>query len=286
MIERGGCAPQLAGFCAQSFEQAERVELAVIGHLGHRTNREQLVGRGQGGYMQSMIDRALCESGHTYFLPWPCPACGQGTLEREDKMVKHWPAMGVAPAIDEGYLMPFDAHGSFAGVLKCSNKACSQGVAVFGDFSSIETVGMAFEHQYSVRGFHPALKIIQIPERTPQPIAEAITRSFHLFWSDHQACAGAIRVGIEGIVEHLGQPSKVGRKFVPLGRRLKCLKATHTEIVDAAEAIKDVGNDGAHGDKVDQTKLLDCYELLEIELRRLFNDDDNRRRALIENIRK
>jgi hypothetical protein len=64
------------------------------------------------------------------------------------------------------------------------------------------------------------------------------------------------------------------------------LKATHPDLVDAAGAIKDVGNSGAHGDKVEQAKLLSSYELLEIELRSLFNNDATRRRMLIDDIKK
>jgi hypothetical protein len=139
-------------------------------------------------------------------------------------------------------------------------------VAVFGDFASTEIdAQMGFKYEYSVRGFHPALKIIEMPEETPQPISDAIARSFQLFWSDHQACAGAIRVGIEGIAGYLGEPRVVGKTARSLGLRLRLLEPKHSELVEAAKAIKDVGNEGAHGDKVDQKKLLDCYELLEIE---------------------
>jgi hypothetical protein len=49
---------------------------------------------------------------------------------------------------------------------------------------------------------------------------------------------------------------------------------------------KDIGNSGAHGDAVEQADLLNCYELLEIELRSLFNDDRERRRVLIDEIKK
>jgi hypothetical protein len=64
------------------------------------------------------------------------------------------------------------------------------------------------------------------------------------------------------------------------------LKATHPDLVEAAGAIKDVGNSGAHGDKVEQAQLLSSYELLEIELRSLFNNDATRRRMLIDDIKK
>jgi hypothetical protein len=39
------------------------------------------------------------------------------------------------------------------------------------------------------------------------------------------------------------------------------------------------------GDEVDRDKLLTAYELLEIELRQLFNDDSLRREALIKRLR-
>lgn len=234
-----------------------------------------------------MIDRELCTPGFTYFLPWRCPECGQGTLEREADMVKHWPARGVEQGIVEGYIFRWDDYGVFSATLKCSNRACGQGVAVLGDYSCHEVAEppMAYEHRYTVRGFHPALKIIEIPAEIPTPISEALLRSFGLFWSDHQACAGAIRVAIEGIAEHLGQPRIAAGRFVSLGTRLNHLKASHPDIVEAADAIKDVGNDGAHGDTVEHTKLLACYELLEIELRALFNNDASRRQALIDDIR-
>jgi len=159
---------------------------------------------------------------------------------------------------------------------------------VLGDYSCREIAepAMAYEHLYSVRAFHPALKIIEMPPETPAPISEALLRSFSLFWSDHQACAGAIRVAIEGIAGYLGEPRVVGKTARSLAKRLKLLEPRHSELVEAANAIKDVGNEGAHGDEVDQTKLLDCYELLELELRGLFNNDAVRRRALIDGIRK
>jgi hypothetical protein len=234
-----------------------------------------------------MIDRKLCTPGFGYFLQWRCPACEHGVLEQERDMIRHWPAAGVAFAIDEGQILRSDGYGVFSATLKCSNRACRQGVAVLGDYTSFELdAEYDYEHRYSVRMFHPPLKLIDVPAEAPEPISEALSRSFALFWSDYGACAGVIRVAIEALVEHLGEPRLVGGKFVQLGTRLKRLAATHPEIVEAAEAIKDIGNGGAHGDKIEQAKLLSCYELLEIELRGLFNNDATRRRMLIDNLKK
>lgn len=234
-----------------------------------------------------MIDRTLCTPGFGYFLQWRCPVCEQGTLELEKNMVRHWPAAGVYFAIEEGNILRSDDYGVFSATLKCSNRACMQGVAVLGDYSSFELDAQHdYERRYSVRAFHPPLKLIDVPATTPSAISEALTRSFALFWSDYSACAGVIRVAIEALAAHLGQPPIVEGKFVSLGARLKILKPTHPEVVEAAGAIKDVGNGGAHGNKVEQAKLLSCYELLEIELRTLFNNDASRRRALIDDLRK
>ncbi|MBX9830244.1 MAG: hypothetical protein K2Y27_35265 [Xanthobacteraceae bacterium] len=118
-----------------------------------------------------------------------------------------------------------------------------QGVAVLGDYSCHDLDHQyAYEHRYSFRTFHPPLKIISVPEGSPAPISEALERSFALFWSDHAACAGVVRVAIEALAEHLGQPRMVGDKFVPFGVRLNNLKSSHPDVAEAGEANKNIGN--------------------------------------------
>ncbi len=237
-----------------------------------------------------MINHNLCKTGLTYLPPWPCPACGQGTLQNEKQGIHHWPDKGVVPGIDEGFIERWDDYGVFSASLVCSNPSCRQGVAVLGDYSTSLVDGDArrfeIERTYVVRDIHPAILLIDIPATlTPKPIAGALQRSFALFWRDPQACAVTVRTAIEGIADHLGQPSKQNGRFVSLEIRLNNLDPKHAHIVEAAKAIKDIGNDGAHGDKVDPLKLLSAYELLEIDLREIFNDDAVRRQALITKLR-
>jgi Domain of unknown function (DUF4145) len=123
--------------------------------------------------------------------------------------------------------------------------------------------------------------LIDIPQQLPPPILASLAESFALYWSHPQACAVAIRTAIEGIADHLGQPRQVKGKFVPLAQRLKNLKPQHPDLFKAAAAIKDFVNLGAHGDTVDRENLLTAYELVEIELRVLFEDTNSRRDALI-----
>jgi hypothetical protein len=106
--------------------------------------------------------------------------------------------------------------------------------------------GMEIATSFVVRGIHPAILLIDIPEKiTPEPIAGALLRSFSLYWSDPQSCAVAIRTAIEGIAAHLGQPARQNGKFISLERRLSKLTAQHADTVEAAKVIKDIANSGA-----------------------------------------
>lgn len=229
-----------------------------------------------------MINRNVCRGQFTRLPSLPCPECKQSTLECDHETIKRWPAARVIEGIDEGHIFRWDEYGVFTAIMKCSNQGCSQGMAALGDYNAYEfELGqMAYGFKYTLRDLYPTPFIIDIPALTSEPIASALKRSFRLFWIDTQACAGAIRVAIEEITAQLGQPrTKVSGS---LGVRLEKLRPTHPQLVEAAGAIKTIGNDGAHGDEVAQDSLFACYELIEIELRRLFSDDETRRKAAIE----
>jgi hypothetical protein len=237
-----------------------------------------------------MIDRRLTQIDIADFPSWPCPICKLGSLQRGEKSASRWPNANVKYAIDEGFIEHWDDNGVFSMTLHCSNSDCHQGVAVLGDYScnlvDDDYQRMAIDTNYRVRDVHPAILLIDIPNKlVPEPIAGALHRSFSLYWRDPQSCAVAIRTAIERIAEHLGQSARQNGRFIGLERRLSNLDGKHTDLVEAAKAIKDIGNDGAHGDEVDRDKLLTAYELLEIELRLLFNDDSLRREALIKRLK-
>ena len=65
----------------------------------------------------------------------------------------------------------------------------------------------------------------------------------------------------------------------------KNLTPQYPALAKVATAIKDFGNIGAHGNTVEHEKLLAAYELVEIELRLLFEDTDNRRDILIDKLK-
>jgi len=193
----------------------------------------------------------------------------------------------MAAAIDHDPLTNFEAYGVFCAVMVCVNDACLQGVVVIGDYSTHTPDGMdasynfPVERKYIINAVHPAIRLIDTPQQLPSPILMPLEESFALYWGHPQACAASIRTAIEGIADHLGQPRQVNGKYIPLAQRLKNLTPEHPTLAKVAIAVKDFGNIGVHGSTVEHEKLLAAYELVEIELRLLFQDTDSRRDVLI-----
>jgi Domain of unknown function (DUF4145) len=180
-----------------------------------------------------------------------------------------------------------DDYGVFSATLVCSNYQCQQGVAVIGDYSTtlLDAQTYETERKYVILDVHPAILLIDVPDPTPDVIKAAVTSSFALFWRDPEACAGKLRTAVERVVDHLLPPKNQSGKFVSLANRLTTLSPKHPELAEAADVLRGVGNEGAHGDTVERDRLLACYELFEIELRKLFADDEIRRKALITKLR-
>jgi hypothetical protein len=237
------------------------------------------------------VDFTLDESEDPRFPHWPCPECGHGVLQLAGRSIRFALSAGMSFAIDLDPLANFEAYGAFCATMVCVNEACSQGVVVIGDYSTHTPEGMYYsgrggydfpvERKYVINAIHPAFRLINIPQASPPPILAPLEESFALYWGHPQACAASIRTAIEGITDHLGQPREVNGKFVSLAQRLKNLTPQYPALAKVATAIKNFGNIGAHGNTIEHNKLLAAYELVEIELRLLFEDTDSRRDLLI-----
>ena len=247
---------------------------------------------------QPMISHDLCRVDFTRdqwedlrFPHWPCPACGHGVLQLSAGSIRSTLSAGMAALIDFDPLANFEADGAFSAAMVCVNEACRQGVVVIGDYSTRAPEGMfvsgrggydfPVETKYVIKAIHPAFRLINISAQLPPPILAPLEESFALYWGHPQACAASIRTAIEGITDHMGQPRKVNGRYLSLARRLQNLTSQHPTLTKVATAIKDFGNIGAHGNTVEHEKLLAAYELVEIELKLLFEDTDSRRDILI-----
>jgi len=236
------------------------------------------------------VDFTLDEAEDPRFPHWPCPACGHGVLQLTGRSIHFALSAGMSFAIDVDVLANFEAYGPFCATMMCVNDACRQGVVVIGDYSTNTPDGMYWsssgyhfpvERKYVINTIHPAFPLIDVPQQLPSPILTPLEESFALYWGHPQACAASIRTTVEGIAEHLGQSKEVNGKYIPLAKRLKNLTSHHPTLAKVASVIKDFGNIGAHGNAVEREKLIAAYELIEIELRALFEDTDSRRDILI-----
>ena len=220
---------------------------------------------------------------------WPCPACGTGTLHVVDGSFREHLHPGDLGCIQEGYIDPDDVIGMFAAILECGCRPCNRHVLVHGIYESFrEGDGNEFEwiNGYTPKSFYPSPPLVMLPEKTPEAVAVHMERSFGLYWSDPLACAGALRSALEAIADHLGIPrNKPNGGFYPLSQRLKVLERTHPKLADVMDAIKNVGNDGAHGDAMNSSTLLAAYELLAMELRALYVDESARKEELLRQLR-
>jgi hypothetical protein len=232
-----------------------------------------------------MIDKFLCRPAFEEFPAWLCPACKRSSLQFDHKLLHRWPNKGTVFGIEEGYLPRGEEDGVFSALLKCTHYPCNQGVAILGDYSSRIVDDHTYQTSvtYTIKDIYPAILLFDIAEElVPETVKLPLLRSFALYWRDPQACAVAIRATIEAIVDTLNVAREQNGRRVSLDQRLGQLaNGPHAEIIEAAKAIKNIGNDGAHGDEVEREKLLASYELLEIEMRSIFNSDTARKQALI-----
>lgn len=249
-----------------------------------------------------MIDHILCqvaferdEAEEFDFPSWPCPICSHGHLRCSKEAVRHLSEERINFLIEVGAMEPYEDRGVFSAMMMCQNKSCEQGVAVLGHYwkTTPDGVFMSIPSQqihmrtvcnYAVVSIHPPLRLISIPEGVPESIVDALRRSFALYWTDAQSCAAAIRVAIEVMADALKERRlDKNKKPVSFATHLEDLNLSHPKLVEASKLIKNaVGNPGAHGDPVERSMILTAYELLELELRSLF--EAYRRKQLVEKL--
>lgn len=231
-----------------------------------------------------------------HFPRWPCPECSYGRLTINRTEMHFGAAARIAEGIEGGYLERWDDYGVFTAILRCDSEGCRQAVAVLGDYHALaRDVGYVigrgidgrFGRRFTFTSIHPAPNLIAIAAHTPDSIKSAVAKSFSLFWSDLQACAGAMRIAVEEIADHLRPRRTGGNGFsVSLSNHLEDIKTAqpqHAEHVESFKLIvRKLGNPGAHGDAVDRDRVIDAYELLEIEIGKLF--EGSRRTELMDRL--
>lgn len=216
--------------------------------------------------------------------PWPCPVCKTGRLQLEKSSVvirETRESREYRLSKEEGDFYPGDLTERFCCLLLCNQPQCKEPVMVCGTASQDEESdgegGTEWKRELSPTYFHPALKIIAIPEKCPNGVKAQLEKAFALYWCDSLSCANRIRNAVELLLTHLGiaryriDPKK--RRRLWLHQRIGLFRDKNKQgrqLATMMFAVKVIGNEGSHPGKLSHEDLLDAFQLVEHVLAVLF----------------
>ncbi|WP_410875301.1 DUF4145 domain-containing protein [Nocardia sp. A7] len=223
---------------------------------------------------------------------WPildCPVCRVGHLAAKPSDITcHNSAESVRYADGD----PTTIRGTMWGHLTCTNPSCGDAVAVGGDVSvdlTDETVynyADLFQTFYQVRVLYPAIRVVDVPDGTPQSVDAALVDAAAVAWQNPSAAIGLLRTSVERLMDAYAIPAQnQDGRYRSLHARLEDFKAKEPEAAKPLLATKWVGNQGIHlpADMSIET-FLDVAEFIELALDLLYQHDTSAVRERIERI--
>lgn len=120
---------------------------------------------------------------------------------------------------------------------------------------------------YELRYCDPALRLLAVPDRTPEDVKRAIESASQFIWMDPSSAANRLRAGIEYLLTDLGV-AKRGTTH----KRIERLAASRQDIATVLEAVKWIGNDGSHTAVMPLKDVLEGVALLERALTLVYDD--------------
>ena len=240
--------------------------------------------------------------------PLPCPSCQKIGLHLEDDSIqyrglrKRYDSSYIKKtAVDAGFLESVvkiaesyveltAVRSQFVAFLRCQH--CHEPVSVLGKTKTIEkSKGPAL---LSFVCFSPALQLFELKLVYPKQVVSELEKSFATFFSDPSAAGSRVRTSIEFLLDEQGvQKFRVGKdgEFqtnreggqikLPLGDRLKLFSEADPELGAMLGAVKALGNEATHGADLENSDLLDAYDLVEHVLHELYVTRPERSKLLV-----
>lgn len=201
---------------------------------------------------------------------WPCPKCGMSSLScpKDQFVTKDKTPVDTS---DE-HFEPDWIQYVFTMHLKCTNPMCSCQVACIGDggisqeYTGDNDGSWDWVDSYQVKYFEPPLQIFIPPTDTPHWVRTALTTSFSTYFSSPNISLSTLRSVLEVLLDEMGiSSSDENGRFLPLAKRISLLPEEYRRIVEPANAIRWLGNDGTHagGFQVRKSDVLDGYRIFE-----------------------
>jgi hypothetical protein len=228
---------------------------------------------------------------------WMCPECGNKTLNIQNGTFKSMQTKATRDLNDhEDWEIGWDNY-VYSCIFECSRPDCGEVVASSG-YGFVEEDYDPEAHEkirqvvYRAEHFTPTLSVFGIPTSCPESVRLPLQLSFSLHLTNPGAAANSIRIAIEELLTQIDVPLthtikngiNAGKtKNSTLGERLLQLKidGKHPDFVDKLTAIKGFGNAGSHKvSDVELTDVDDAFEIVEWILNKLFDDREEKVKAL------
>lgn len=163
--------------------------------------------------------------------------------------------------------------GHFSVQAECSNRECRSIALVAGKMKVDANVN---EHGhwygqyatfYELRYCEPPLRLLTIPDKTPDDVRRAIVSASRVIWVDPSSAANRLRAAIEYLLTDLGVP-----KLRSTHKRIERLASTRQDVATVLEAVKWIGNSGSHSGAMPLKDVLEGVALLERALHIVYDD--------------
>lgn len=177
---------------------------------------------------------------------------------------------------------------TFAAKLKCSNPRCGRIVHCVGkgyvdDEHEQNEDGTGWTQSYfdvfEPTFFEPPLVIFEVPDDCPAAVRLCLQDSFRVFFASPTGALNEARSAIELLLDeqHVPRKSSSGGRL-SLAERIDWVAATPivgkpiSAFADHLDAIRALGNLGAHKEEVSAGEVIDCYQIIMYLLDKLYSN--------------
>jgi len=207
---------------------------------------------------------------------WPCPECGSISLTcPEDQFQKEYktPIDTSHPAFDPDWIEYIFIMNLQCAVPSCGCRVIGTGTGdVSQDYLDDGSGEWDWFDNFQVKYFQPSLRIFSPPVDTPLWVNKALETSFSTFFFSPSTSLSNLRSALEVLLSEMEVASvNENGNYLSLAKRINLLPENYRKIIEPANAIRWLGNDGAHsGSQVRKSDVLDGYRIFEHILIELF----------------
>ncbi|WP_258548830.1 DUF4145 domain-containing protein [Klebsiella pneumoniae] len=212
-------------------------------------------------------------------VEWPCPECGQKTLEIIPESLVVNDNHFTDKNCGEDWFEPEMHRSIFSCSARCSRRKCGEIVACSGEsgWEREPWHGGEYNDEYyqwfHPKTFFPSLHPFELPDKCPEEITEPLLASFSIFLLQPSAAANLIRISVERMLTAMGVPEHKDTGWrLGLKERLRKLPAIYEAFSGQLMAIKFLGDAGSHDyDKVKLKDIEDAFEIMDHVVNDLFS---------------